>query len=127
MLSNNLNPADQPVVASRSPWGPLWPRAGEPCLPALVEATWRTHAKGRRVGAENGCQSRYKCLLIPYSGWLYLQGAKFKYLSDKVHNINSLKLIQEIEKRQGIELLLRLKLKFSNLCSLIVKTFDIPN
>ena len=31
------------------------------------------------------------------SGWLNLQGAKFKYLRDKVHIINSLKLIQEIE------------------------------
>ena len=40
------------------------------------------------------------CLLIPYSGWLYLQGAKFKYLRDKVHNINSLKLIQEKKDRE---------------------------
>ena len=32
------------------------------------------------------------------SGWLNLQGAKFKYLKDKVHIINSVKLIQEIEK-----------------------------
>ena len=31
------------------------------------------------------------------SGWLNLQGAQLKYLRDKVHIINSLKLIQEIE------------------------------
>ena len=32
------------------------------------------------------------------SGWLNLQGTKFKYLKDKVHIIKSLKLIHEIDK-----------------------------
>ena len=30
-------------------------------------------------------------------GWLNLQGAKFKYLGDKVNIINSLKFVQEID------------------------------
>ena len=33
-------------------------------------------------------------------GWLNLQGAKFKYLGDKVTNINSLKFVQEIDNKR---------------------------
>ena len=73
MLSNNLNPADQSVVASRS--------------------------TGNMKMAARADTSTVRSLSINLFNWLNLQGAKFKYiLKDKVNNnINSLKLVQEID------------------------------
>jgi len=130
MLSNKLNPADQPVVASRSTWspGPLsqgrWTLFTGPGWSYLEDPKWREGSfpsserdpcKGEEGGGRKFILSKSVLFMpatsywkwlpradtsafwAPSGGWLNLQGAKFKYLRDKVHIINSLKLLQEIE------------------------------